>query len=72
MVFVIRQRLAGRNDNRLTGMDTKRVHILHITYCDTIVGGIAHDLVLDFFIVMQILLDQDLGSKRQRPADNMA
>ena len=72
MIFAIGQGLAGRDHNRLAGVDAQRVHVFHVTDGDAVVEAITHHLVFDFFIMMQILLDQHLGSEGQRAADDMA
>ncbi len=71
MVFLVGQRLARRNDNRLTSVNAERIHVLHITDCNAIVMGITDHFVLDFFIVVQVLLDQNLWRKGQSTTDDM-
>ena len=60
VVFVIRQRLRGSDDDTLTGMDTERVEVLHITDGDTVVVAVTYDLVLDFLPALEALLYEDL------------
>ena len=60
VVFVIRQRLRGSDDDTLTGMDTERVEVLHITDGDTVVVAVTYDLVLDFLPALEALLYKDL------------
>ena len=60
VVFVIRQRLRGSDDDTLTGMDTERVEVLHITDGDTVVVAVTYDLVLDFLPAFEALLYEDL------------
>src|SRR5712692_10824190 len=72
MIFAVVERLAGSDDNRLTGVDAQRVHVFHVTDGDAVVVAVAHYLVFDLFIVMQVVLDQDLGRESQRATDNLS
>ena len=45
----------------LTGVDTQRVEVLHITYGDAVVVSVAHHLVFDFFPALEALLYKHLG-----------
>ena len=60
MVFVIRQRLRGSDDDTLTRVDTERVEVLHITDGDTVVVAVTDDFVLDFLPALEALLHEDL------------
>ena len=60
VVFVIRQRLRGSDDDTLTRVDTERVEVLHITDGDTVVVAVTYDLVLDFLPALEALLYEDL------------
>ena len=51
-------------------MDTQGVHILHITHGDTVIMCITHNFIFYFFIVMEVLFNQDLRSKGQRTIHN--
>ena len=72
MVFAVVERLAGRDDDRLAGVDAQRVHVLHVADGDAVVVAVAHHLVFDLFIVVQVLLDQDLGREGQRACDDLS
>ena len=60
VVFVICQRLRGSDDDTLTGMDTERVEVLHITDGDTVVVAVTYHFVLDFLPALEALLYEDL------------
>ena len=65
MIFGVRQRLRGRNNDGLAGMDAQRVEILHVTNGDTVVVPVAHDLIFDLFPSLQGLLYQHLRRERE-------
>ena len=71
MVLDVSQRLAGRDDDGFAGMNAQRVHILHVADGNAVIVAIAHHLVLNLFVVMQIALDQDLRSKGERARYNL-
>ena len=60
LVFLVAQRLAGRDDDRVARVHADRVDVFHITDRDRVALGVAHDLVFDFLPARDALLDQDL------------
>src|SRR2546426_553826 len=52
-------------------MNAQRGHILHVADGNAVIVAIAHHLVLNLFVVMQIALDQDLRSKCERARHNL-
>lgn len=66
VVLLVTQCLRGRNDNRVSGVDSERVKVLHVANSDTVVGRITHDLILNFLPALERLLDQDLRRKGER------
>ena len=61
LVDRIGQRLDGRDDDRVAGVDAERVDVLHGADRDARVGGVAHHLVLDLLPAGEIALDDDLA-----------
>ena len=45
----------------LTGVDTEGVEVLHVTYGDAVVIGVAHYLILDLLPTLEALLNEHLG-----------
>ena len=60
LVFFVGEGLAGRDDDAVAGVDAHRVEVFHVADGDAVIGGVAHDLVLDFFPAAHALLDQHL------------
>ncbi len=61
MVLAVAQRLGRSNHNTFARMNTQRVKILHITYCDTVVIAVPYHLILNLFPSFQRLFHQYLG-----------
>ena len=59
LVFLVAQRLARRNNNRVAGVYANRVDVFHVTDRNRVALGVAHDLVLDFLPAGDTLLDQN-------------
>ena len=68
LVLVVGERLAGRDDDRVAGVDAHRVDVLHVADDDAGVGGVAHHLVLELFPADQRLLDEHLVDRAGRQA----
>ena len=49
MVFFIRKRLGWSNNDRLTGMDTQRIEVFHITNGDTVIETVTYHFIFHFF-----------------------
>ena len=64
----VRQRLDGRDDDRVAGVDAERVHVLHRTDRDAGVVRVAHHLVFDLLPADQALLDHDLVDRTEAQA----
>ena len=62
LVFLVGERLAGRDDDAVAGVDAHRVDILHVADGDAVVGAVAHHLVLD-------LLPADKGAFEENLID---
>ena len=65
MIFTVGQCLRRSNNDRLTGMNTQRVKVLHITNCNTVVETVADDFVFDFFPPPKRFFHQHLRRKRK-------
>ena len=65
MILAIRKGLRWCNNDRLTGMNTKRVEVFHVTNCDTVVITVTNNLVLYLFPTLQTLLYQNLRRERE-------
>jgi len=61
VVLLIRKGLRRGHDNRVTGVDTQRIEVLHVTHGDAVVLGVANDFILGFLPALETLLYQDLG-----------
>ena len=57
------QRLDGRDDDRVAGVDAERVDVLHRADGDARVVGVAHHLVLDLLPADEALLDHHLADR---------
>jgi len=60
MVLFVSQRLAGSDDDTLSGMNSKRIDVLHVAHGNTVVVLIAHDFVFELFPTRQVFLNQNL------------
>ena len=65
MIFLIGQGLRRTYDNRVSGMDSYRVNILHIADGNGGIVGITHYLVLYFLVSLYAFLNQNLMYRRQ-------
>ena len=65
VVLLVRQGLTGGNDDTVTSVDTQGVKVLHVADCDTVVGGIPDDFILDLLPALERLLNQNLRGKSQ-------
>jgi len=65
MVLLVRQRLTGRDDDRVAGVYADRVDVLHVADGDRGVVAVAHDLVLDLLVALDALLDEHLLDGRE-------
>lgn len=72
VVFLIAQSLTGGNDNGVTSMDTERIKVFHVAYCDAVVVGIADDFVFDFLPAFKRLFNQDLRRQGQGASCHVA
>ena len=72
LILPVRERLARRDDDAVTGVDPHGVDVLHVANGDTGVIGVPHHLVLDLFPASEGALHQDLadGTRRQSFADH--
>jgi len=61
----MKEHLAGRDDDGVSGVDAERVEVLHVADGDAVVVAVAHDLVLDLLPPLHRLLDKDLGRATQ-------
>ncbi len=68
LVNGIRQRLDGGHDDRIAGVDTQRIDVLHGADRDARVRRVSHDLVLDLLPARQVALDHDLPDGAQAKA----
>ena len=58
--LLVVERLGGRHDDGLAGVDAHRVEVLHGADGDAVVLGVPDDLDLDLLPAGQVLLDQHL------------
>ena len=74
LVDRVGQRLDGRDDDRVAGVDAQRVDVLHGADGDARVVRVAHHLVLDLLPAHEAVLDHDLadGAQAQAGADALA
>ena len=68
LVLLVRERLAGGDDDAVAGVDAHRVDVLHVADGDAVVGAVAHHLVLDLLPADQGLLEQRLADGARRDA----
>ncbi len=59
-VLAVGEGLGGGDDDRVTGVDTQGVEVLHVADGDAVVEAVAHDLVLDLLPAAEVLVDEDL------------
>ena len=60
LVLLVAQRLRGREDDGVAGVDAHRIQVFHVADGDAVVGAVAHYLVLDLFPTDQRALDEHL------------
>ena len=65
VVFGVGKRLRRSDDDTLTRMDAKRIKVLHVTHCDTVVVTVAHYLIFNLFPSFKALLYKHLGRERE-------
>ena len=65
LVFLVGQRLRGRDRDRIAGVHAHRIEILDRADDDAVVRAIAHHLHLEFLPADERLFDQDFGDRRQ-------
>ncbi len=63
LVNLVRQRLDGRDDDRVAGVDAQRIDVLHRADRDAGVVRVAHHLVLDLLPADEAALDHDLADR---------
>jgi hypothetical protein len=49
MVFTVSKRLRGCYNDTLTGMDTKRIKVLHVADSDTVIISVTYNFIFHFF-----------------------
>ena len=54
------KRTCWSHHNRLTGVDSQRIEVLHACYCKTVIIGITYNLELNLFPSFEGLLDKNL------------
>ena len=59
-VFAVGERLRRRDDDRVAGVDAKRVKVLHVAHGDAVVAVVADHLVLELLPPAQVLVNEDL------------
>ncbi len=65
LVFLICQRLGGRHNDTIAGMDPHRIDIFHITYRNAVSTGIPHHLIFNLLPSSDTALDQALTHPAQ-------
>ena len=66
MILFVRQRLGGADYNGIAGMDPDGIQVFHIADRDCRIIVIPHHLILDFFVALDTLFDQNLMDRRER------
>ena len=66
MILLVRQCLRRRYDDGVTGVDTDRIEVFHITYRDGRIVGVTDDFVFDLLIALDTLLYKYLMYRRKR------
>mmetsp|Transcript_4925 Transcript_4925/g.11053 ORF Transcript_4925/g.11053 Transcript_4925/m.11053 type:complete len:391 (+) Transcript_4925:2922-4094(+) len=65
VVFFVRKSLRRGHDHTVSGVDSKRVEILHVTDGHTIVVSVTDNFVFNFLPSLHASFDQNLGRCRQ-------
>ena len=65
MVFLVGQSLAGAYYNRVTCMDSYRIHIFHVTDGDGCVIAVTHDFVFYLLVSLDAFFNQYLMNGRK-------
>ena len=65
LIFLVGQRLRGRNDDGVARVHADGVKVFHRADGDDVSGAVAHRLKLDFFPSEDVLLDEDLRDGRR-------
>ena len=61
VILAVGECLRRSDDDTLTRVNTERVEILHVTYGDTVVVLVAHNLIFNLLPSLETLLDEHLG-----------
>mmetsp|Transcript_3258 Transcript_3258/g.5531 ORF Transcript_3258/g.5531 Transcript_3258/m.5531 type:complete len:870 (+) Transcript_3258:2518-5127(+) len=64
-VLIVGKSLRRGNDDRVTGVDTERVEVFHVTHGHTVVLAIANNFVLNLLPSAEILVDNNLVRCRE-------
>ena len=59
LVFLVAERLAGRDNDRVAGVYADRVDVLHVADGDGVALAVAHNLIFNFLPARDVLLDQN-------------
>ena len=68
LVFDVRERLGGRDRDRVARVHAHRVEVLDGAHDDAVAGLVAHDLHLEFLPPLDAFLDEHLAGRRQLEA----
>ena len=66
VILLIGERLRRTHDNRIPGVNAHGIQVFHVADGDGGVVSIAHHLILDLFVALDALLDQDLADRGER------
>mmetsp|Transcript_14281 Transcript_14281/g.23195 ORF Transcript_14281/g.23195 Transcript_14281/m.23195 type:complete len:1459 (-) Transcript_14281:343-4719(-) len=72
LVIEVGEGLGRGDDNGITGVDTERIKVLHVTHGDAVVGGVTNNLVLNLLPAEHGLLDENLGRGGEGLARHLA
>ena len=61
VILAVGECLRRSDDDTLAGVNAERVEILHVTYGNTVVVLVAHNLIFNFLPSLETLLDEHLG-----------
>ncbi|KAH3675308.1 hypothetical protein OGATHE_001648 [Ogataea polymorpha] len=61
VVVLVRKSLGRSNHDRVSGVDSQRIEILHVTDGDTVVESVTNNLVLNFLPALHRLFHKHLG-----------
>ena len=65
MVFLVGERNRGRNNYTVACVYADRVKVFHAAHCDYVARAVAHNLEFYLLPAVDVLLDKNLGNRRE-------